>query len=256
MKFYPSDFESDPALRVCGLAAQGLWIRMLCLMHAGTPAGYLTVNRRPVTPEMLAAIIGVAAPEVERLLAELQSNGVYSETENGVIFSRRMVVDAKAYAAAVKNGKTGGNPKITKRNPETNENKGVNPPVNSDDNRRDNQGDNQGDKLEREREIEIDSLPPGAAARMPSVSNRGSRLQESWVPEAAEQDYATKLGLDWRRVSEDFRGYWCSKAGKDALKTNWALTWQGWCRRAAEKTGHRPAAFGSTDGRNQMGSFL
>ena len=237
MKFYPADFESYPAVRICSLAAQGLWIRMLCLMHAGTPAGHLTVNARPVKAGMLAAIIGVSSVEVEGLLTELCSNGVYSTTSEGVIFSRRMVTDAKAYREAVKNGRTGGNPLITPKNPKKIENNEVNPLVIPHD----NPADKNWDKLERESERERDSLAPqdAAPARAAHSRKRGSRLPDDWQPSKADQQYAMDLRLAWQRTAEDFRGYWLAKAGKDAVKMDWSLTWQAWCRREAEKRGTR-----------------
>jgi hypothetical protein len=41
--------------------------------------------------------------------------------------------------------------------------------------------------------------------------------------------------LDPKSVFEDFRCHWLSKAGADARKTNWDLTWQGWVRRQHKK---------------------
>ncbi len=40
-KFYWNDWQGDPCLRVCGLAAQGLWMRMLCLAAEADPIGYV-----------------------------------------------------------------------------------------------------------------------------------------------------------------------------------------------------------------------
>jgi len=44
MKFYPADWRSDPMLRLCSLAARGLWAEMICLMHEAEPYGSLLVN--------------------------------------------------------------------------------------------------------------------------------------------------------------------------------------------------------------------
>ena len=32
-KFYPVDWRADPGLRVCSLAARGVWIDILCALH-------------------------------------------------------------------------------------------------------------------------------------------------------------------------------------------------------------------------------
>ena len=43
MKFYTADWRSDPALRMCSMAARGLWVEMICLMHEATPYGQLLI---------------------------------------------------------------------------------------------------------------------------------------------------------------------------------------------------------------------
>ena len=40
--FYPGDWNSDPQLKLCSLAAQGFWMRLLCVMHTCVPYGHLT----------------------------------------------------------------------------------------------------------------------------------------------------------------------------------------------------------------------
>jgi DNA-binding Lrp family transcriptional regulator len=113
-KFYWSDWLSDPAVRACSPAARGLWIDMLCVAAGHDPIGYVAVNGRSLSAEEIARIAGLAAPEVETLLRELERNGVFSRDRKGVIFSRRMVRDQKRVQSARKNGKEGGNPLLKK----------------------------------------------------------------------------------------------------------------------------------------------
>lgn len=113
-KFYWSDWESDPALRLCSLAAQGLWMRMLCIASAHDPIGYVAVAGRGLDETALARMTGCSESEVSDLLGELDRNGVFSRDRNGRIYSRRMVADAKKAAIARKNGKNGGNPSLRK----------------------------------------------------------------------------------------------------------------------------------------------
>ena len=90
-QFYPGDWLSDPALSLCSFAAQGLWIRMLCLMHHATPYGHLcTPNGLAIDPEKIAG----ATPE---MIAELESWGVFRRGDDGGIFSARMVEDGASY---------------------------------------------------------------------------------------------------------------------------------------------------------------
>ena len=94
-KFYWSDWQADPKLRVCSLAAQGLWMRMLCVMAEAKPTGYLLIGCQPCTTTDLAAIVGRPAEEVQTLLDELKRWEVFSENRAGTIYSRRMVKDSK-----------------------------------------------------------------------------------------------------------------------------------------------------------------
>lgn len=112
-KFYWSDWANDPALRLCTLGAQGLWMRMLCIAAEAAPTGYLTVNGRALKSSDLAHLTGAAEAEVSVLLAELERNGVFSRDRKDRIYSRRMVRDAKKLAIARENGKLGGNPKLS-----------------------------------------------------------------------------------------------------------------------------------------------
>lgn len=112
MKFFGSDWRSDPKLRACSLAARGLWADMMTLMHEATPYGHLLINGQPPPLSELAAQVGRPVREVRRALEELEANGVYSRTEAGVIFSRRMTRAAARSAIARANGSAGGNPAL------------------------------------------------------------------------------------------------------------------------------------------------
>ena len=48
-KFFWNDWENDPALKLCSLAAQGLWMRMLCICAKGETRGWLLVSGRPLS---------------------------------------------------------------------------------------------------------------------------------------------------------------------------------------------------------------
>jgi hypothetical protein len=127
MKFFPSDWRSDQALRVCSLAARGLWIEMLCVMHTATPYGHLLINGSPVSDTQLAMLAGTSSNQITALVGELELAGVFSRTSKGVIYSRRMTRDEKKAVLARKNGKAGGNPNLCNK-------KGFPPPDNPPDN--------------------------------------------------------------------------------------------------------------------------
>ena len=90
LKFYPSDWRADPALRMCSLMARGLWMEMLCLMHEAVPRGSLLINGNQVTGKQLAALCGASLTDTVRCMGELAGAGVFSREEDGTIYSRRM----------------------------------------------------------------------------------------------------------------------------------------------------------------------
>ena len=95
LKFYPSDWLSDEALRGCTPAARGLWVDMICLMAKSKRHGYLLAGDKPMTAEHLARIFGQSLETTSDLLIELAQAGVYSMDEN-TIFSRRMCKEERS----------------------------------------------------------------------------------------------------------------------------------------------------------------
>lgn len=57
-QFYPSDWRNDAGLKLCSMGARGLWIEMICIMHASEPYGHLCAakfvnsDRRGAPPEV------------------------------------------------------------------------------------------------------------------------------------------------------------------------------------------------------------
>lgn len=113
-KFFWSDYASDPALKLCSFAAQGLWMRMLCIAAEHDPAGYVAINGRGLEPEEIARCAGGGLTEISVLVSELERNGVFSRDRRGWIYSRRMVRAAKMRRQASEWGKKGGNPNLRK----------------------------------------------------------------------------------------------------------------------------------------------
>lgn len=103
-KWYWADWRSDPRLRMCGLAARGLWAEMLALMHEAEPYGHLLISGRPPTDTQLAILAGAPESHIPALLVELGSAGVFSKTRSGVIYSRRMTRDEKRRLDGEKSG--------------------------------------------------------------------------------------------------------------------------------------------------------
>ena len=97
---------------------------MLALMHEGTPYGHLTVGGEAVTDLQLARMVGETPGRVRRLLKELEAHGVFSRTDSGVMFSRRMVRDEHIRNVRAEAGRLGGNPNLTGDRKDNSEDRG------------------------------------------------------------------------------------------------------------------------------------
>ena len=63
-QFYPGDWRRDTALQACSIAARGLWIEMMNVMHDGEPYGHLTAGGVPISDQELARMVGVPLREL------------------------------------------------------------------------------------------------------------------------------------------------------------------------------------------------
>lgn len=106
--FDPSSWLSDENLRACSPGARALWIDLLCLMHKNGRRGYLQMNGRPLTLDQLARATGNSTAEVSHHMRELSDSGVTSATEQGIIYSRRMVREQELRKVRSEAGKAGG----------------------------------------------------------------------------------------------------------------------------------------------------
>src|SRR6185312_654916 len=125
MKWYPADWSANPELRMCSMAARGLWAYMLSIMHSAEPYGHLLVRGKILSAQNLAYQVGAAVGDVTKWLRELKDAEVFSITADGVPYSRRMVRDKAKADRDRENGKGGGNPQLRDE-----DNEGVNPPDN------------------------------------------------------------------------------------------------------------------------------
>lgn len=101
MQFYPGDWMKDPALRAVSSVSRGLCIDMLCLMWESSRRGFLVHSTgRSVSTEQLARMTGNSVNETAVMLQELEDCGVFSRTEDGILYSRRMNRDERERQAA------------------------------------------------------------------------------------------------------------------------------------------------------------
>ncbi|MCA3699686.1 MAG: hypothetical protein IOB84_07845, partial [Brevundimonas sp.] len=209
MKFYPADWQSDEGLRSCSLAARGLWVEMLAIMHKAEPVGHLLVSGRAPANRVLAILCGATVKETERCLAELEDAGVFSRNEAGVIFSRRMVRDEERAAEDKANGAKGGHPALRG---------GLTPPVN-----RDVDGGDKAQRLEARVQKESSArdarLPSDLVDRVWSAAPQKARTRSSRSDTAKALAAAVKRGAEPDDILAGLQAYWRSD---DATKDDGA----------------------------------
>lgn len=176
-------------MRSCTIAARGLWVEMLCIMHEAVPYGSLLINGSRIDKKRLATLAGIRENECTVLLLELEGFGVFSRDDDGTIYSRRMRRDAAKAIKDKENGKGGGNPRLKG---------GVNPTVNR----------------------EVKAQKPEAIARSEdrigdasaSAFTEGSKALASalWKALGIESPLACPLnlaGADWRAIEWEQAGW-------------------------------------------------
>jgi hypothetical protein len=104
-KFFWSDWANDPQLMVCSMAAQGLWMRLLCIAaEASTPGHVLIAGRKPTDAE-LVMVTRVRADQLQPLIDELIRNRVCDVSRDRVLISRRLVRDFRRRQISSEGGK-------------------------------------------------------------------------------------------------------------------------------------------------------
>lgn len=111
-QFYPADWQNNIKLQVCSMAAQGLLINLMCLMHQSEKYGYLLINGVIKPAKTVSKLLRLSPRTFGFLLNELLSNGVLHRDENGCIFCKRMVKDQALRDIRREAGARGGNPNL------------------------------------------------------------------------------------------------------------------------------------------------
>jgi hypothetical protein len=91
---YKGDFLRSN-VSACSIAAQGLWFRIMILMHDSERAGYLCLNGEAMPSRIADIKCAVSVDEYETLLAELKSVCAFNTSREGIIFSPEIVAQAE-----------------------------------------------------------------------------------------------------------------------------------------------------------------
>ena len=92
LDWFVNDWLSDPCVQRSSMPARGCWHEMLQYMTKMEPFGELrNPDGSPMTTGDIAELLKQHKGSVSRWLKELERNGVFSRTEDGAIYNRRMV---------------------------------------------------------------------------------------------------------------------------------------------------------------------
>lgn len=75
----------------CSLAAQGLWLKVMRLLHASERYGHLTRDGKPVTDEQAARRCGIVVSEWIALRDELFEFDLLKRSADGIIYSPGLI---------------------------------------------------------------------------------------------------------------------------------------------------------------------
>jgi len=261
-KFYWSDWENDPALRVCSLDAQGLWMRLLCIAARSNPTGFIVIAGRPCSSTDIALLTGVSEKEVERLLGELSRNGVFSRDVKGRIFSRRMVRDTHKRARLRKIGAKGGQSSYLNQ-------KGIFAP---DEQTFEQDFEQESEPKKQESKIQNQITPEGPPVVSSDDAGSTSDGKKRGRPRAAvskllpdwslpEEWQAIALERNWTstaisKQAMKFKQYFCFGKGCDIRRSEkgWRQTWLNWLEREL-RVNPDAATFGQAETEKELPSY-
>lgn len=115
LPLYVQDYLTDEKLNMCSAAAQGIYIKLLCIMHKSKEYGVIELkanfkqNKSKVEnfAEMLCRLITFQPSEIKNALLELlEENVLYIEGEK--LCQKRMIKDGELSEKRAKSGSTGG----------------------------------------------------------------------------------------------------------------------------------------------------
>jgi hypothetical protein len=109
--FFWNDWDNEPGMKFCGLAGQGLWVKMLSLAARSREYGVVLIGDHPSLredlPALLAPSCGETSATIDKLIDDLITFKVASIDDRGRIFNRRMVAEATLSAARSEAGRAG-----------------------------------------------------------------------------------------------------------------------------------------------------
>jgi hypothetical protein len=101
-RWFFNDWDNEPGMKFCSLAAQGLWFKMLGLAARSREYGVVLIGDHPSLrtdlPALLAPSCGETAETIGKLVEDLITFKVAAVDEGGRVINRRMVREAREEA--------------------------------------------------------------------------------------------------------------------------------------------------------------
>jgi hypothetical protein len=113
MPFYIGDWKKDPAVQILNREDKMIWLELIFLMWESKERGYLTVNNKPMTTEMIAIALNLDNQTTTKRLTSFADIGLFSRRESdGAIYCRKIVNIVELSNKRKNAGKQGGNPNL------------------------------------------------------------------------------------------------------------------------------------------------
>lgn len=96
------DNLSRKGMDFCSLEAQGLWLKVMCLLHASERYGYLSRDGKPVSDEQAARRCGLDVQKWVSLVSELLEFDLLRRSADRILYSPELVAQAEWRAGDAK----------------------------------------------------------------------------------------------------------------------------------------------------------
>jgi hypothetical protein len=104
-RWFFNDWDNEPGMKFCSLAAQGLWFKMLGLAARSREYGVVLIGNHPSLrtdlPALLAPSCGETAETIDKLIEDLVIFKVAAVDGAGHVINRRMVREAEREAERI-----------------------------------------------------------------------------------------------------------------------------------------------------------
>ena len=122
LPLYVKDFLTDEKLNLCSAASQGIYIKLMCLMHKSEIYGGILLKQKFKQNSStilnfaceLSKLLPFTLLELETALDELISDGVLS-LDGDLLYQKRMVHDNEISLKRSESGSKGGNVRVKKQ---------------------------------------------------------------------------------------------------------------------------------------------